>query len=126
MCLGFVSTAINPCFAGLKITVGYLKKKKKNRKTNNPFERKGASCYEELCKLNFNASNIHFLKNTIHKAENNPLFFNCSHQLELTNVWNKSENNIQNVSNSRSIVLLTLEHRENILSNPTELKENHF
>lgn len=37
-------------------------------------------------KLNFNASNIHVLKKSIHKPESDALLFDCYHQLVLTNV----------------------------------------
>lgn len=87
MCPGFVCMAVNLRIPGLKIIVGYLKKNnQKNQPTKTPFETT-LLAMKSPCKLNFNASSVYILKNTIHKAENNPLFFDCSHQLVLTNMF---------------------------------------
>lgn len=108
MCLGFESIAMNLCFVGLKIIEEYLKKTQ-NPKKQNPFERT-LLAMKSPCKLDFNASNFRILKNTIHKVENNPLFFDCSHQLVLTNMFETNLKGIFKMYSTQSRVTALRAH----------------
>lgn len=81
MQLVFVSVAVN-LFYGINGNTGLLKKKQHPQQKTS----KRMPVVEFPQKLNFNASNIHVLKKSIHKAESDALLFDCYHQLVLTNV----------------------------------------
>lgn len=125
MCLGFVSIAMNLCFAGLKIIVGYLKKT--NKQTTLLRElfllwRVLASWISMLPTSTFWKTPFTKLKTTLYSLT---AAIGYCWQICLKQIWKEYSKFIQFTQELLHCLHTCIRtYREYILSNPTELKES--